>query len=281
MMRPRVFEDDDGRQRPDSAHAPRVEFGDEEITVFLNDRKPNLAAGTVKLVDPAVFVVGNDEFYLRADWRHWHRVTSDQPGLLQKIAASRMCVVTQTCDNGTRDFVAPVFRIPALPSELFPTSGAGDDSDGPRKFSPESNRQSIFADLSERFEKTSASDDGRCFTHISIGNYVADLVVSSEERCVLFAVVPREFDEMRAQSGESLELDTFPRSVEFVLRKLECCREYLKKIESDADIRLAILEEIDLAKSFAVYLGSQFRSMGVSIVPLEDFEKFIEDVFSE
>lgn len=280
MMGPCVFEDDDGRQRPDSAHAPRVEFGDEEITVFLNDRKPNLAAGTLELLDPAVFVVGGDEFYVRTDWRHWHHVTSDQLGLLQKIAAFRRCVVTQTCDNGTRDFVAPVFRISALPPELFPSSRNGGDPDAHRGALPKSIRQSILSDLVERHEKTSASDDSKCFTHISLGNYVADFAVSSDERCILFAVMPNEFDEMRAQGSESEELDAFSPAVEIVLRKLEGCREYLQKMEPDADIHLAILEEIGLAKSLAACLGVHFRRMGVSIVPLEDFEKFIEHVFS-
>ena len=97
----------------------KVEFLDCELDTYISDRRPGIMAQDYSVDAPAVFWTDSSHIYARLNWKQWVPVSVSTPEHVAAICAARYCRITSSKNNVIRDDMAPVYRVEALPREIF------------------------------------------------------------------------------------------------------------------------------------------------------------------
>ena len=97
----------------------KVEFLDCELETYISDRRPGITAQGYAIDAPAVFWIDSSHLYARLNWKQWVSVRVSSPETVAAICAARYCRITSSMNNVFKDDTAPVYRIEALPPEIF------------------------------------------------------------------------------------------------------------------------------------------------------------------
>ena len=97
----------------------KVEFLDCELDTYVSDRRPGITAQDYSIEAPAVFWTDSSHVYARLNWKQWVSVSVSSPENVAVICAARYCRITSSMNSVIRDDMAPVYRVEALPREIF------------------------------------------------------------------------------------------------------------------------------------------------------------------
>ena len=103
----------------------KVEFLDHELDTYISDRRPGITAQDYSVNAPAVFWTDSSHIYARLNWKQWVSVSTSRQENVAAICATRYCCITSSLNNKIRDDIAPVYRVEALPRDIFLTNARG------------------------------------------------------------------------------------------------------------------------------------------------------------
>ena len=250
----------------------QVEMVDCTVQTYISDRRPVITISDHSFEDPACFWIDSSHIYARLNWRQWCAVEPSTPNVAAAICASHYCQMSQVQDNEVRDMSAPVYHIAELPRELFVWI-SGRDSAG------ESLSERKTAAISSLADAIPPSVDAIPFKHVELEGSKVDLVVSSDEMAVIFAVYPEDADcsacspQAEPESPGELEI---PASV---LDKLVRQRASLGKLEPHAELLLAIVAGSKTLASMRAHWGIELEEKGIDLVEYAEYKDFLLEHF--
>ena len=248
----------------------QVEMVDCSVQTFISDHRPAMVFSDRPLENPACFWVDSDHIYARLNWGQWCVVEPSTPNFEAAICASHYCQMSQTLDNEIRDMSAPVYHVAELPRELFVRPSTGNPSEEPL-----SRRKSKAID--SLAEAIPPLVDAMPFKHVLLDGSKVDLVVSSDNIAVLFAVYPEDADysacPLRAEV-DSLDLDdlVLPSTV---LDDLVRHRTSLGKMEPNAELLLAVIASPKTLESMRCHWGEELAEKEIELVEFTEYKDFL------
>lgn len=170
----------------------KVEFLDLELETYISDRRPGITASCYSIDAPAVFWTDPGHIYARLNWKQWVSVSVSTPEHVAAICAARYCRITSSMNNVIKDDTAPVYRVEALPREIFFSAEekAADEARrwvaGPKEF-VESQRR-VVEILQTVGEGTSV------FPSVEMDGDHAAVAISTDSLAVLMDILPEGQD---------------------------------------------------------------------------------------
>ena len=243
----------------------RVELTECEVQTYISNRRPVIALSGYPLASPACFWTDSNHIYLRINWEKWCTVTPSNPGNAAVLCDSRYCQITMTVDNEITEETAPVYHVAKLPPELFAFATA-------HECSPESRKQKAISDLADAVPDDL---DAMAFKNVNLNGENVDLVVSSDDDAILFAVFPKEDDYFAgSRNGDSSKSEA-DEIAETMLDDLIRSRENLGKMEPYAKLRLAIIASSKTLASMRCHWLRKLNLQNIKLVEYEDYERFL------
>ena len=231
----------------------KVEFIDCELETYISNRCPGITVQDYRIDAPAVFWTDSSHIYARLNWKQWASVGVSSPENVAAICAARYCRITSSMNNVIREDMAPVYRVEALPREIFFSAeeqGAGDamsSATGSPEFA-ESLRQ-VIESLQMVGRGTSV------FTGVEIDGDHAAVVISRDSFGVLLDILPEGRDFTFCPStGSNLRnpmnrWETDVVSLDF-LDELKRLRDSLKRSDEDAEVKLGLVANWNTLDNF-------------------------------
>lgn len=258
----------------------RVQMEDGDLQTYISDMRPVISLSGKKADHPACFWIDREHIYLRLDWALWHPVETSNLQFASALCGAYYCRILLATNDGVKEMVAPVFHVAELPPELFArqekASAADGDSDMDSEESPfSSKREAIFA-LSQSIPDDL---DAMAFRYVSLDGLPIDLVVSSDEKAVIFAVFPENEDLVACPPGAETE---FPESSAIsvtCLDRLVRQRETLSKMEPNAQSRLAIIAGEATLESMRAFWADELAEREIELVDYSGYEDFLRRHF--
>ena len=253
----------------------QVGMVDCSVQTFISSHRPAISFSDRPLEDPACFWIDPDHIYARLNWGQWCVVEPSTPDFAAAICASHYCQMSQTLDNIIRDMSAPVYHIAELPRELFVRP-----SKGPPFEKPLSQKKTKAVD--SLVEAIPPLVDAMPFKHVVLDGTQVDLVVSSDDLAVLFAVYPEDADysasplqaEFGARDPDDLEIPTT------VLDDLVRHRASLARMDPHAELHLAIIAGPATLESMRNHWGDKLAEKDIELVEYPDFVEYLLERFS-
>ena len=176
---------------PDPSDA-EVEFLPLELETYISDRRPGIAAQNYGVEAPAVFWTDSSHIYVRLNWKQWGAVSVSSPEHVAAICAARYCRITSSMNNVIRDDTAPVYRVEALPCEIF-LSAEEQAANGAKPFVAGSKE---FTESQMRVIEIlqTVGGDTSVFPNVEIGGDHAAVAISNETFAVLLDILPEGRD---------------------------------------------------------------------------------------
>lgn len=241
---------------------------------YISDRRPVISVADHPFEDPACFWIDSSHIYARLNWRQWCAVEPSTPNVAAAICASHHCQMSQVLDNEVRDMSAPVYHIAELPRELFvfiPKRDSSGKSFSERKTEAISSLADAIPD----------DMDAMGFRHVSLEGDNVDLVVSSDDLAVLFAVYPEDADcsaappgaEGKTAGGEPVEIPST------VLDDLVRYRAILAKMEPHAELRMAVIAGAGTLESMRNHWARELEEKEIELVEYPDFVEYLREHF--
>ncbi|MBR6022949.1 MAG: hypothetical protein IK066_11105 [Kiritimatiellae bacterium] len=272
---------------PKDRRVQMVEAGD--LQTYVSDMRPVVSLSGKKADQPACFWTDREHIYLRLDWALWHPVDASNLQFTAALCGAYYCRILLATDNGVKEMVAPVFHVAELPPELFArrekTSAADgdpdtvrppDDSDTDSEESPFfRKRKAIFA-LSQSIPD---DVDAMSFQHVNLDGLPVDLVVSSDDKAVIFAVFPENDDLVACPPGAETE---FPMPSAIPVKRLDQLvrqRETLAKLEPNAQSLLAIIAGEATLESMRTFWAAELAEREIELVEYPGYEDFLRRHF--
>lgn len=235
---------------------------------YISDRRPVITISDHPFEDPACFWIDSSQIYARLNWREWCAVEPLSPTVAAAICASHHCQMSQFLDNEIKDMSAPIYHIAELPPELFVWI-SGRDSAGETFSDRKAEAISSLADA------IPPSVDAMPFKHVILDGRKVDLVVSSDDIAVLFAVYPEDTDysacppQAGPESPDDLEIPAR------VLDELVRYRASLGKLEPHAELLLAIIASSKTLESMRNHWESELKEKGIDLVEYTEYKDFL------
>ena len=146
-------------------------------------------------------------------------------------------------------------------------------------------QQACIENLATQVENSGLDTMG--FKHVSLAGLLIDFVASSDDVAVLFAVLPPETD--YTASVEEGDGDPPKKTFECIgpnnavsprlFELLAKCKEALRALEKDAEIRLAILASMSTINSMRRSWKDRIKESDVKLVSHEFFLDYLRSVF--
>lgn len=257
-----------------------------EAFTVTSDRRIGVRIDGCAPEDPAVFWIDETHVYCRANWGNWFPVRVSEPGHFRMIKRSRLCDLHQMQieTQDSREYQARVFHVEALPGKLFAPAGPDGEEDGEGMYG-ERLREATIQRLADEIDAFGPVDP-MSFKHMEMPGVPAlDLVASSDEKNVLFAVHPPETDPgfetgVDFEPGEDDSLYdpvAFPETIQRLLRQ----RKPLKECFDDAEVVLAVYDYPFMLERIRRNWGTEIDAEGIELVCESDFKAFLHKHFVE
>lgn len=248
----------------------KVLLSDIELETCESDQSPAVSVVGVELDDPAFFWIDREHVYLRANWGQWYPVSQSSPGHIAALCGARCFRIAHTNDNVARELTAPVFHVRELPCEVF---GSSDEKVSPKRTDASMKKDRAIRMLADRIP---SDVDAMAFKYVNLGGVVVDLVVSSEDSAVIFAVYPDDEDYAALPCGEgetSLNQENHTIS-KALIDKLVDWLEHLHELEPEAELHAAIIASGNTLKSMRAVWKDKLDETGIALVNYSGFEDF-------
>ena len=218
---------------------------DFELETYISDRRPGITAQDYAVEAPAVFWIDSNHLYARLNWKQWVSVSVSSPENVAAICASRYCRITSSMNNVIKDDTAPVYRIEALPHEIF--FSAEEKAAGEAKSSVANPTE--FAESQRRVIEILHTVEGgtSVFPSVTMDGDHAAVAISTDSLAVLMDILPegRDFT-FCPRTGEPPHHplnrgDSDVISLDFV-DELKRLRDTLKSSEGgDAEVKIGLV----------------------------------------
>lgn len=254
----------------------KVRLSDCELQTFISGHCPGVTIVDIPLDHPAFFWTDANHVYVRANWETWCTVSLSNPVHVAALCAARNCRITHSMDNAIIEKTAPVFHIEGLPQELF---GQDADEEAPDPKGLVRKKDRSIAMLSERVP---SDGDVRAFSRVKLeGGESADLVLSSDELAIAFAVYPEDEDYVARPRGdnEPVSDSTEPIISETLIDKMVCFLGALRKMDSDAELHAAIIASPSTLESMREAWKDSLEKSKIQLVAYPDFDDFRRKYF--
>lgn len=241
---------------------------------YISDRRPVITISDHPFENPACFWIDPSHIYARLNWREWCAVEPSSPNVAAAICASHHCQMSQFQDNELKDMSAPVYHVAELPPELFlPVTR--------ERFSEETFAERKRKAISSLVDIIPDDMDAMGFRHVSLEGFIVDLVVSSDDLAVLFAVYPEDADCSAAQPGTGRKnMESEPLEIpSTVLDELVRYRAILGKLEPHAELHAAIIAGSDTLESMRNHWASELEEKRIELVEYPDFVEYLQAHF--
>lgn len=255
----------------------RVGFVECEVQAYLSNRRPVVALSDYRLDAPACFWTDDNRICLRINWGQWCSVQQPNPSFAAVLRASRNCQVMMTLDNEIIEETVPVFHVAELPPELFPPKDSPDESESAEQSAAVKKREAI----SNLQDAVPFDLDAMAFHHVRVDGQTMDLVVSSDDRSVIFSVFPEDEDFSACpQCGGTESGKLEPGELSGTeLDELEKHRRVLLKIEPSATLSLAIVASVRTLESMRMHWADELEEKDIELVEYPEFEEFLRRHF--
>ncbi len=231
----------------------RVEFQDCELETYISDRRPGITAQGYRIDVPAVFWTDSSHVYARLNWKQWVSVSVSSPENAAAICATRYCRITSSFNSVFRDDMAPVYRVEALPQEIFFSAEekAADDEKtwvaGPKE----------FAESQRRVVKILQTVGGgtSVFPSVEIDGNNAAVAISNADFAVLMDILPEGVDFTFSPSTGTNQHNPMNRwetdvvSLDF-LDALKRFRDTLKSSEEGTEVKIGLVANWNTLENF-------------------------------
>ena len=253
----------------------KVRLSDCELQTFISGHCPGVTIVDIPLDRPAFFWIDANHVYVRANWETWCTVSLSNPVHVAALCAARNCRITHSMDNEIIDKTAPVFHIEALPQELF---GRDSDEDAPDPMDPVRKKDRAIAMLRERVP---SDGDVLTFSHLELEGESADLVLSTDEIAIAFAVYPEDEDYVARPRGDNKLFpdSTEPLISETLIDKLIRFLGALKNIDSDVELHAAIIASPSTLESMREAWKDTLEKSNIQLVGYPEFDDFRRKYF--
>ena len=231
----------------------KVEFLDCELETYISDRRPGITAQGYAIDAPAVFWVDSSHLYARLNWKQWFPISASSPENVAAICAARYCRITSSMNNVIRDDMAPVYRVEALPREIFFSAEektAGDAETcvaGPKEFAESQMR--VIEILQTVGEGTSV------FPSVQIDGDNAAVAIANGDLAVLMDILPEGVDFTFCPSTGTNRHNPMNRwetdvvSLDF-LDALKRLRDTLKSNDEDSGVEIGLVANWNTLDNF-------------------------------
>ena len=239
----------------------KVEFLDYELDTYISDRRPGITAQDYSVEAPAVFWTDSSHIYARLNWKQWVSVSVSSPENVAVICAARYCRITSSMNNVIRDDMAPVYRVEALPREIF-YSAEEMAVDEAEPCVAESNE---FVESQKRVIEIlqTVGEGTSVFPNVVIDGGHADVAISNEDFAVLMDVLPEGRDFTFRPSMGTNQYDPMNRwetdvvSLDF-LDALKRLRDALRNLEGeDAEVKLGLVANWNTLDNFREFADEE------------------------
>ena len=235
-----------------SPHFPKSKEGevkllDCEFQTFVPDRRPGIfVQDQPPFEDPACFWVDYEHVYLRINWSTWGKVSVSSPDQVIAICNTHFCRITHSSDNVVKDYTAPVYRIAALPDNLFCKSPGDEKKRFIKRRSKGKNEYKQSIEKISKIVKDISKDLG-VYPGVNIEGNRASVVVFDQTHSLIMDLLPEDREFFFIQSdgkneGHSCE-DSWPTrviSLEF-LEDLRRIKKLLAKKDPNNTVYLGVL----------------------------------------
>lgn len=223
----------------------KVEFFDCELETYISDRRPGITVQDYRIDAPAVFWIDSSHLYVRLNWKQWASVSVSSPENVAAICAAHYCRITSSMNNVIRDDMAPVYRVEALPREIFVSAeekGADDERTwvaGTKEFAESQMRVIEMLQLVGRGTSV--------FPSIEIDGDHAAVAISTDNLAVLMDILPEGHDFTfgpRTGTNQHNPMDHWETDVVSLdfLDTLKRLGDTLKRAEGgDAEVKLGLV----------------------------------------
>ena len=268
--------------KPDYPHPKdrRVQMEAGDLQTYVSDMRPVISLSGKKADHPACFWTDREHIYLRLDWALWHPVDTSNLQFTAALCGAYYCRILLATDNGVKEMVAPVFHVAELPPQLFArrakTSAADGDPDTDSEESPFAQKQKAVFALSQSIPD---DVDAMSFRHVNLEGLPIDLVVSSDDKAVLFAVFPKNGDLVACPPGAK---SGFPVASAIPVTRLDQLvrqRETLSKMEPNAQACLAIIAGEATLESMRAFWADELAEREIELVEYSGYEDFLRRHF--
>ena len=231
----------------------KVEFCDCELETYISDRRPGITAPDYCIDAPAVFWTDSSHIYARLNWKQWVSVSVSSPENVAAICAARYCRITSSLNNVIRDDMAPVYRIEALPREIF---FSAEEKSADDAISSATGSTEFDESLRQVIESLQMVGRGTSvFTGVEIDGDHAAVAISRDSFCVLLDILPegRDFtfcpsdgvsphNPMNRWETDVVSLDFFD--------ELKRLRDSLKRSDEDSEVKLGLVANWNTLDNF-------------------------------
>ena len=231
-------------QYPESADE-RVRLEDSEYQSFVTDGKPGVIVQDYPLENPACFWIDYEHVYLRSSWTTWGTVSLSNPEQIVSICNAHFCRILHSVNNATRDLIVPVYRIEALPENLFSSE---DILKSKSAGLVGSRNKDEYQDSLQFIAKITGELPGKVevFSHVKMENDACSVVVSDDYHAIIMDLLPDDrnfvFTEPDDESGTSF-VNKWPGdkiSLRFI-EKLRRMKKFLSEKEPTSTIDVGFI----------------------------------------
>ena len=261
----------------------KVEFRDLEFDTYISDRRPGITANDYLVDAPAVFWTDPGHVYARLNWKQWVSVSVSSPEHVAAICAARYCRITSSRNNVIKDDTAPVYRVEALPREIFfleeEASAVGGKSSvaGSKEFAESQMR--VIDILQTVGEGTSV------FPNVEIDGDHAAVAISTDGLAVLMDILPEGRDFMFCPSTGANQHNPMNRwetdvvSLDF-LEALRRLGETLQRAEGgDAEVKLGLVANWNTLDNFREIVDEETLA-GICLFTYDSLADGVKKMFS-
>lgn len=173
----------------------KVKFLDHELETYISNRCPGITAQDYSIDTPAVFWIDSSHLYVRLNWKQWVSVSVASPENVAAICAARYCHITSSMNNVIRDDMAPVYRIEALPHEIFFSAEEEKAAEADEAKSPAADTIEFFRCQARVLEILETVGGGTSVVPgVEIGGDCAAVAITTDSLAVLMDILPEGRD---------------------------------------------------------------------------------------
>lgn len=255
----------------------QVELTECEVQTYISNHRPVITLSGYPLAEPACFWIDTSHIYLRINWEKWCAVTPSSPSHALVLCDSRYCQVMMTVDNEIKEETAPVYHVAELPPDLFGPKAAEGKPDSEEELFEFKKRKAI----AELVAAVPCDLDAIAYSHVRLGGDTIDMVVTSDHASILFAVFPKDEELLACPRlvdnglGETIPDVISIEQLDVLMRQ----QKELLKIESDANLILAIIASAGTLDSMRRYWEKELAKSGVELVEYPKYERFLREHF--
>ena len=261
----------------------KVEFLGLEFETYISDRRPGISANDYSIDAPAVFWTDPGHVYARLNWKQWAPVSVASPEHVAAICAARYCRITSSRNNVIRDDTAPVYRVEALPREIFFSAEEAAARDAKSRVA---GSKEFFESQARIIEMLQTVGEGTSvFPNVEMDGDHAAVAISTEKLALLMDILPEGRDFTFCPSTGTNQHNPMNRwetdvvSLDF-LEALKRIGDALKDAEGgDADVKLGLVANWNTLHNFRE-IADEETLAGLWLFTYDSLADGVKELFS-